>query len=246
AYFYPSAIGGSIFCQPLHVITLILYISDSAEFKYWIDSAANLGKDIAARNSSLSRHHIPDNFNKADLENLQKKSKIMTYLSSLTLESPTNTSCSQLVMSRSGLNSGTPVVWINAPPASLKYINLSSKKHKTNNSSGSGKIMVTSANKRDKPKYPSILVSEEFFGIELHTNHINLIKIHPSKKTDVVDILKKNNITNFTFFKSQKLTHGHTSSWVLSDGIISKVRNTVSKYKQHIQKRHSIIDFHLM
>ncbi|KNZ43739.1 uncharacterized protein VP01_9915g1, partial [Puccinia sorghi] len=49
---------------------------------------------------------------------------------------------------------------------------------------------------------------------------------NPSNKNDLMDILEKNDITSFKFFKSQNITHGHMSSWGLSDGIISKGGST--------------------
>ena len=68
-------------------------------------------------------------------------------------------------------------------------------------------------------------------------NYLDFIKIQPSKKDSVFDILDENDITSFRFFKSKTITHEHMSKWGLSDGVITQLLDNVTKYERHLHKK---------
>ena len=146
---------------------------------------------------------------------------------------------------------------ISLPPASLKYLNLSAKKRKVNASTSSGEMSEmgeivlqllanknqesASGNKKNDSATSSGSDDEESFGIKSVTSnmhdYLDFIKIRPSKKDTVFDILDKNDITSFKFFKAKSITHENMSKWGLSDGIITQLRENVTHYERHLQKK---------
>ena len=98
-----------------------------------------------------------------------------------------------------------------------------------------------SGNKKNDSATSSGSDDKESLGIESVTSnmhdYLDFIKIRPSKKDTVFDILNKNDITSFNFFKAKSITHEHMSKWGLSDGIIAQLRENVTHYERHLQKK---------
>ena len=73
--------------------------------------------------------------------------------------------------------------------------------------------------------------------------YIDFVKIWPSRRESVMEILESNDIISFKLFESKNITHENMSKWGLSDGIIAQLRDNVSKYKRHLKKNNGSILF---
>ena len=140
-------------------------------------------------------------------------------------------------------NSGAVGVSITLPPASLRYVSLSSKKQKieqTFDSKDVGQLLVNLLANRDRgcspePSDGSLSSGEES---ETHTmsDYLDFVKIRTSKQAEVLEILNQNDINSFKLFKSKSITQDHMSKWGLSDGVIAQLRDNVRKYEKKLQK----------
>ncbi|OAV93112.1 hypothetical protein PTTG_07246 [Puccinia triticina 1-1 BBBD Race 1] len=68
---------------------------------------------------------------------------------------------------------------------------------------------------------------------DLMAEYLDFVKIKPSKKEEVLQILIKKDITHPSFLKSASITQDTMARWSLSPGIISQLRYNTKKFEKH-------------
>ena len=67
-------------------------------------------------------------------------------------------------------------------------------------------------------------------------NYLEFIKIQPEKQAAIHEILDENDISSYKLSKSNSISQSQMSQWELSDGIMSSLRDNVTKYEKHAKK----------
>ncbi|OAV97977.1 hypothetical protein PTTG_25899 [Puccinia triticina 1-1 BBBD Race 1] len=120
-----------------------------------------------------------------------------------------------------------------SPPSALHFEKLSAYKKR--------KLSQFIEEARPQPNLPSspaealdassVVAPDE----ALMSQYIDFIKIKPSKKANVLSILKEKDITHPKMFQSANITREDMVGWGLSPGIISQLRDNTKKFDRRAQ-----------